>query len=185
MNFIDTLRALGLYPGLDASSVVRLGGECAGYVAAVGEGVMGFAPGDRVVAITPSVARVGLLASRGVVPERLVAKVPEGMALDVAAGQALVYFTAHLALDELARVEKDEWVLIHAGAGGVGLAAAEIALARGARVIATASSPEKHAFLREWGVKFVLNSRSLDFADGVMEITGGRGVDVVVNSLSG
>jgi acyl transferase domain-containing protein/NAD(P)-dependent dehydrogenase (short-subunit alcohol dehydrogenase family)/acyl carrier protein len=185
MNFIDALRALGLYPGLDTTKGVRLGGECSGRVAAVGEGVTEFAVGDAVVGITPSAARVSMLASRAVVPVALVAKVPERLTMEEAGAQPLVYFTAQLALHELARLEKDEWVLIHAGAGGVGLAAVVIAQARGAKVIATVSSEEKRAFLRGWGVEHVLNSRSLDFAEGVLAITGGRGVDVVLNSLSG
>jgi len=185
VNFVDVTKALGLYPGLDPKLTLKMGGECSGRVVAVGAGVETLKVGDEVVAITPAHMRVAMLASRAVVPEALVLKVPAGMTLEEAAAQPLAYFTAHLALNELARLRKGEWVLVHAGAGGVGLAAAKIAQALGAKVIATASSPEKHAFLREWGVEHVLQSRSLDFADGVMEITGGRGVDVVLNSLTG
>ena len=110
---------------------------------------------------------------------------PDGLSLEQAAALPIAYLTAYYSLVELARIREGEWILIHAGAGGVGLAAAQIALAQGAHVIATASTPEKHAFLREWGVEHVLPSRSLDFAEGVFEITGGRGVDVVLNSLAG
>jgi acyl transferase domain-containing protein/NADPH:quinone reductase-like Zn-dependent oxidoreductase/acyl carrier protein len=183
LNFVDVTKALGLYPGLDPAISLKLGAECAGRVIGVGAGVAHLKLGDEVVAITPAHTRVGMLASQAVAPETLAVRVPAGMTL--AEAQPLAYLTAHYSLNELARLRRGEWVLIHAGAGGVGLAAAKIALELGAKVIATASSPEKHAFLRAWGVEHVLQSRTLEFADEVMEITGGRGVDVVLNSLAG
>ncbi len=185
INFVDVTKALGLYPGLDPRMPLRMGGEASGRIVAVGEGVTEFSVGDAVVAITPAHMRVSMLASRAVVPVALVTALPESMTLAEGAAQPLAYFTAHLALNELARLRKGEWVLVHSGSGGVGLAAAKIAQALGAKVIATASSPEKHAYLHAWGVEHVLNSRTLEFGDGVMEITGGRGVDVVLNSLTG
>jgi NADPH:quinone reductase-like Zn-dependent oxidoreductase/acyl carrier protein len=111
--------------------------------------------------------------------------VPPSLTVEQAGAQPVAYLTAHLSLNVRARLRAGEWVLVHSGAGGVGLAAAKIAQSLGAIVIATASSKEKHDFLRSWGVKHILNSRTLDFADEVMEITGGRGVDVVLNSLAG
>ena len=185
LNFIDVTKALGIYPGLDPKAAVQMGGECSGRVVAVGDGVEGLSVGDAVMAITPSPTRVGLLASRATLPAALVARVPAKLSLAEAGSLPIAYLTAHYSLHELARCAEGEWVLIHAGAGGVGLAAAKIALERGARVIATASSPEKHAFLHAWGVEHVLQSRTLEFAERVMEITGGRGVDIVLNSLAG
>ncbi len=185
LNFIDVTKALGIYPGLDPKATVQMGGECSGRVVAVGAGVQNLRVGDEVLALTPSPTRVGLLVSRAHVPAALVMPRPNGLTLEQVAALPIAYLTAYYSLMELARLREGEWVLIHAGAGGVGLAAAQIALAQGARVIATASSPEKHAFLREWGVEHVLSSRSLDFVEDVLEITGGRGVDVVLNSLAG
>jgi acyl transferase domain-containing protein/NADPH:quinone reductase-like Zn-dependent oxidoreductase/acyl carrier protein len=185
LNFIDVTKALGIYPGLDPKAPVQMGGECSGRVVALGAGVENLKVGDEVVALTPSPTRVGLLASRANIPAALVLPKPAMLTLAQAGSLPIAYLTAYYSLLELARLREGEWVLIHAGAGGVGLAAAQIALAQGARVIATASSPEKHAFLHEWGVEHVLPSRSLDFAQGVLEITGGKGVDVVLNSLSG
>ena len=185
LNFVDVSKALGIYPGLDPRDPVKMGGECSGRVTAVGRGVTRLKVCDAVVAITPAHTRMGMLASRARLPEALALRVPDGMGLAEAGAQPLAYMTAHHSLNELGRLRKGEWVLIHAGAGGVGLAAAKIALAQGARVIATASSPEKHAFLHAWGVEHVLQSRTLEFAAGVMEITGGRGVDIVLNSLAG
>jgi acyl transferase domain-containing protein/NADPH:quinone reductase-like Zn-dependent oxidoreductase/acyl carrier protein len=185
LNFIDVTKAFGLYFGLDPKAAVEIGGECSGRIVAVGDGVEGLRVGDEVVALTTSPLKEGLLASRVVLPAGLVRLKP-AMASEIeAAGLPIAYLTAHYSLNELARMRKGEWVLIHAGAGGVGLAAAKIALAAGAKVIATASSPEKHAFLHEWGVEHVLQSRTLEFAEGAMKITGGRGVDIVLNSLSG
>ena len=185
LNFIDVTKALGIYPGLDPDDVIQMGGECSGRIVAVGAGVGNFKVGDAVVALTPSPTRIGLLASHACIPASLVAAVPRGLSLAEAASLPIAYLSAHYALNHLGRLAAGEWVLIHAGAGGVGLAAARIALAQGARVIATASSPEKHTFLHEWGVEHVLQSRSLDFAKGVIAITEGRGVDIVLNSLAG
>jgi phthiocerol/phenolphthiocerol synthesis type-I polyketide synthase C len=185
LNFIDVTKALGVCPGLDPKDPVEMGGECSGRIVAVGENVDGLRVGDKVIALTTSPLRVGLLASRVILPAALVMSKPLTLSQEEAAGLPIAYLTAHYSLNDLARIQRGEWVLIHAGAGGVGLAAAKIAIAAGARVIATASSPEKHAFLHAWGVEHVLQSRTLEFAGGVMEITGGRGVDIVLNSLAG
>src|SRR5690606_22728155 len=93
--------------------------------------------------------------------------------------------TTYHALYELAGLREGERVLIHAAAGGVGMAAVQLALRAGAEVFATAGSPEKREFLRRLGVAHVMDSRTLDFAEQVLEATGGRGVDVVLNSLAG
>jgi len=185
LNFVDVTTALGLYPGLDPRLSLKLGGECSGRVVTVGSGVKGLKVGDTVVAVTPGFMKVAMVASHAVVPESMALLVPPSLTLREAGAQPVAYLTAHLSLNERARIQEGEWVLVHSGAGGVGLAAAQIAQSVGARVIATASSKEKHDFLRGWGVEHVLNSRTLDFAEGAMEITGGRGVDVVLNSLAG
>ena len=185
LNFIDVTKALGIYPGLDPKVPIQMGGECCGRVVALGAGVEHLKVDDEVVALTPSPTRVGLLASRAIVPASLVLPKPTMLTQVQAACLPIAYLTAYYSLIELARLREGEWILIPAGAGGVGLAATQIALAQSARVIATASTPEKHAFLHEWGVEHVLPSRSLDFAHRVLEITGGKGVDVVLNSLSG
>ncbi len=184
LNFIDVARVMGIYPGLDPAEPLRLGMECAGRVTAVGEGVQDLHPGDEVLAITPSV-REGLLASEAVLPAEAVLRKPAMLSLEEAATTPIAFLTAYFGLVELGRLRAGEWVLIHAGAGGVGLAAIEIARATGARIIATVGSKEKEEFVRSRGVAHVFSSRSGEFAAGVMEATGGRGVDVVLNSLSG
>ncbi|HUG63193.1 MAG TPA: type I polyketide synthase, partial [Methylomirabilota bacterium] len=120
-----------------------------------------------------------------VVAEKALAPVPSTVDLEAAATIPVTFLTAYYALVELARLEEGETVLVHGGAGGVGLAALQIALSRGARVIATAGTTEKRSLLSMLGAAHVLDSRSLAFADEVMEITGGKGVDVVLNSLFG
>ena len=110
---------------------------------------------------------------------------PEGMDFAAGATVPVAFLTVAYALGHLARLGRGETVLVHGGAGGVGLAAIQYALARGAVVYATAGSDAKRALLRRLGVDAVLDSRSLDFADEVLRLTGGAGVDVVLNSLSG
>ena len=179
LNFKDVLMALGAIPGLQDDSV-PLGLECAGVVTAVGADVSGLAVGDDVVGVAPH----GL--SRFVVaPSCFVAPKPAGMSYEQAAGFPLVFMTAHYALNRLGNLRRGERVLIHAGAGGVGQAAIQIAQAKGAEVFATAGSESKRALLRDQGVGHVMDSRSLDFAGRILETTGGEGVDVVLNSLSG
>jgi acyl transferase domain-containing protein/NAD(P)-dependent dehydrogenase (short-subunit alcohol dehydrogenase family)/acyl carrier protein len=185
LNFIDVLKAMGVYPGLDPADGVALGGECAGRVVAVGAGVESFRPGDEVVAVTPSFRKVSMLASVVTAPAAFVAPKPPHLTFEEAATVPLVFLTAHYALHELARLGEGERVLIHAASGGVGLAAVQLARRAGARVIATAGSPEKRELLASLGIEHVFNSRSTDFARQVMECTHGRGVDVVLNSLSG
>src|SRR4029077_18431784 len=97
----------------------------------------------------------------------------------------VVFMTAWHALKNVARLRKGERVLIHAGAGGVGMAAIQIAHHRAAEVITSAGSPANRALLQTLGVKHVIDSRRGDFAEAVMELTNGRGVDVVLNALAG
>jgi acyl transferase domain-containing protein/NADPH:quinone reductase-like Zn-dependent oxidoreductase/acyl carrier protein len=182
LNFRDVLWALSMLPEEileDGFAGPRLGLECSGRIAAVGRGVTAVKPGDAVVAFAQSG-----FATHVIVPETVVAPAPQGVSLEAAATTPVAFLTAHYGLVTLANLKAGEWVLVHGGAGGVGLAALQIALLRGARVIATAGSNEKRALVKALGAEHVLDSRSLAFVDDVRRITG-DGVDVVLNSLSG
>ena len=185
MNFIDVTKVMGIYPGLDPAEPVQLGIECAGRITAVGDGVHGFHIGDEVLAITPSMRTTALMSSSVSLPANMVLRKPTHLNIEQAATTPIAFLTAYYSLVELAHIQRDEWVLIHAAAGGVGLAAIEIAKWAGANVIATVGSSEKEEYVRSLGIRHVFNSRSLSFAVGVMEATGGRGVDIVLNSLTG
>ncbi|AQS72435.1 type I polyketide synthase [Streptomyces pactum] len=183
LNYRDVMLAIGLLPPGAETPLPggpALGLECSGTITAVGRGVTAFRPGDRVYALAPS-----SLSSHVTVDARLVGPVPDGMSCTEAATLPVVFFTAHHALERLARLQRDETVLIHGAAGGVGLAALQLAQSRGARVIATAGTPAKRDLLRMLGVSHVLNSRTLGFGQRVSQLTGGQGVDVVLNSLAG
>ena len=175
LNFRDVLATLGLYPG----ATPPLGAECAGEVIEAAEGA-DLNAGDRVFGYAP-----GALAEEVVVPANLLVRIPAGMSDAEAAGLTVPFGTALYGLDRLARLRQGERVLIHAGAGGVGLAAVGIALARGAKVYATAGSAEKRALLEGLGVAHAMDSRSLAFEAEIATATGGIGVDVVLNSLAG
>ena len=177
LNFRDVLNALGTLPGLTAD----LGSECAGTVAAVGPDVDGLAVGDPVLAITLD----GAFRSYVTVPAAFVVRRPEGLGPEDAATLPIAFLTAQYALVHLAGLRAGERVLIHAAAGGVGLAAVQIAQRVGAQVFATAGSPAKRKLLSDLGVSHVMDSRSLDFSDEVLARTDGRGADVVLNSLAG
>ena len=179
LNFKDVLLALGFIP-LPATARLRLGSECAGRVAALGEGVEGLAIGDEVLSFG-----YGCFAAHAICPSALVLKKPAHLSFVDAATIPVAFSTACVALLGLARLRRGERVLVHAAAGGVGMAAVQVARRRGAVVFATAGSEEKREFLRSLGVEHVFDSRSLKFADEVMKHTCGRGVDVVLNSLAG
>ncbi|MGA5040323.1 type I polyketide synthase [Streptomyces capoamus] len=179
LNFIDVMKAMGTYP--DASGGKELlGGDCAGRVVALGPDTTGFRVGDRVVA-----CKFGAMVSHLTLSAAHARPVPDGMTQTEAAALPLVVATAWYALHDLARVERGERVLIHSAAGGLGLAAVQVAQLLGAEVIATAGSPAKRDHLRGLGVRHVFDSRDLAWADAVLDLTGGRGVDVVLNSLTG
>ncbi|WP_436762675.1 SDR family NAD(P)-dependent oxidoreductase [Streptosporangium sp. V21-05] len=180
LNFNDVLRGLGMLG--EQPEPLGYGLECAGEVTAVGDGVTGLAPGDRV---TTLVAEIGAMASHVTVDARLAVRIPADLGFTEAAALPAAYVTVVYGMERLARLEAGDRVLIHAAAGGVGQAAVRLAGRAGAEVIATAGSPGKRAWLREQGVEHVFDSRSLDFADRVMEVTGGAGVDMVVNCLAG
>jgi 8-amino-7-oxononanoate synthase len=185
LNFRDVLRALGMLQqyetqiGIHTEQDVTFGFECAGKVTAVGPDVDGFQIGDDVVALYP-----GSMASHVTVATRYLVRKPPAIRFEQAAAVPLAYLTAHYGLNRLADLKPGQRVLIHAAAGGVGQAAVALAQRAGAEVFATAS-PAKWDFLRALGVRHVMNSRTLDFADQVLAATEGRGVDVVLNSLNG
>ena len=181
VNFKDVLIALGLLRGVGADPY-GIGFECAGTVTACGEGVEHVRPGDAVIAIA---FEGGAFAPRLVTRGELVVRAPCGSTPEEAATLPGTFGTAVLAVRDVARVAPGERVLIHAAAGGVGLAALQLALAAGAEVLATASTPEKRDHLLRAGADHVMDSRSLAFVDEVLECTGGEGVDVVLNSLAG
>jgi polyketide synthase 12/myxalamid-type polyketide synthase MxaB len=177
LNFRDVLVAMAMYPG--ASAAVRLGGECAGEVVAIGANVGAFAVGQSVVAMG-----AGGLGSYVRVNAEHVALLPSRMSADDAVTVPSVFVTAWHALYDLADLKAGERVLVHAGAGGVGLAAIQLAKRVGAKVFATAGSPAKRALLASLGVDHVMDSRSTGYVDEIARLTNGRGIDVVLNSLT-
>ncbi|HEX7169450.1 MAG TPA: beta-ketoacyl synthase N-terminal-like domain-containing protein, partial [Rubrobacter sp.] len=179
LNFRDVLIAMDLIPPLYQDSL-DVGFECVGEIVAVGAGVEGLEVGDGVIAFAPGCLGTYVTADASFVMPR-----PTRLSFEEAATLPIAFFTAHYALNHLGRLAEGERVLIHAAAGGVGQAALRIARRTGAEIFATAGSPEKREFLRSLGVQHVMDSRSLDFADEVMELTDGEGVDVVLNSLAG
>jgi acyl transferase domain-containing protein/D-arabinose 1-dehydrogenase-like Zn-dependent alcohol dehydrogenase/acyl carrier protein len=181
LNFKDVLRALGMLSlEHDAGLALGFGGECTGQVVAVGPDVTEFQPGDRVIAMGAKCFS-GFLT----VPALAAAPLAEGVSFVEGATIPTVFLTAHYALHHMGRLQKGETVLIHAAAGGVGLAAIQCARRVGAEVIATAGSAEKRDYLHSIGITHVFDSRSLGFAEDVMKATGGRGVDLLLNSLAG
>lgn len=178
MNFRDVLKALALYPAETADARI-FGDEVAGEVIAVGEGVTHLAVGDKAFGLA-----VFGLATHTLARAADVRKMPDNLSYEEAATLPVVFMTAWYALNNVARMKAGESILVHAGAGGVGMAAIQIAHHLGADVIASAGSPTKRALLKTLGVKHVIDSRRGDFAESVMELTNGRGVDVVLNALA-
>ncbi|XRQ16898.1 SDR family NAD(P)-dependent oxidoreductase [Actinomadura welshii] len=177
LNFRDVLNALGMYPG----EAGPLGSEAAGVVTEVGPGVGGLVPGDRVMGMV-----AGGFGPVAVTDARMLTRVPREWGWEQAASVPLVFLTAYYALKDLADLRAGESILIHAGAGGVGMAAIQLARHLGAEVFATASEP-KWDTLRELGIDedHIASSRDLDFEEKFRRVTGGRGVDVVLNALAG
>jgi phthiocerol/phenolphthiocerol synthesis type-I polyketide synthase C len=179
LNFSDVLKAMGVYPGLDGAAPV-IGGECVGFVTAVGEDVDTVGVGQRVIAFGP-----GTFGSYMTTLADLVAPVPEALPDGEAAAFGIAYLTAWHSLCEVGRLAAGERVLIHSATGGVGLAAVSIAKMIGARIYTTAGSDAKREMLAGLGVEYVGNSRNVEFADEILDITDGYGVDVILNSLPG
>ncbi|WP_053733775.1 type I polyketide synthase [Nocardia sp. NRRL S-836] len=177
LNFRDVLTVLDMYPG-DAGTI---GNEAAGVVLEVGSEVTDLRPGDRVMGLV--IGGIGPVADAD---RRLVTRMPRGWTFDQAAAVPLVFLTAYYGLCDLGRLEKGQSVLVHAAAGGVGMAATQLAQYLGAEVFGTASTG-KWDVLRAAGLDdpHIASSRDLDFEDIFHAATVGRGVDVVLNALSG
>jgi acyl transferase domain-containing protein/NADPH:quinone reductase-like Zn-dependent oxidoreductase/acyl carrier protein len=176
LNFHDVIVALGMYPG-EAS----IGGEGAGVVLEVGAEVHDLAPGDRVMGIMEGAMGTVALADR-----QLVTPIPQGWSFSHAASVPMAFATAYHALVDVARLKQGQRLLVHAAAGGVGMAAIQIARYMGAEIFATAS-PGKWPVLLAMGLAdtHIASSRTPEFKDKFLEVTGGTGMDVVVSSLAG
>ncbi|OLN85402.1 Lovastatin diketide synthase LovF 14, partial [Colletotrichum chlorophyti] len=185
LNFRDAVLANGLLSLPEESpSLSGFGAECAGIITRVGQHVQGLAVGDRVMALNAG----GCLATRVTLPSAQVAKVPVSMSFEEAASIPACFGTAWRAVCDLASLEKGQSILIHSACGGVGLATVQICKSIGVHIYATVSSPKKVDHLvRVWGIprNHIFDSRSTSFLDGILRATGGRGVDLVLNSLAG
>jgi NADPH2:quinone reductase len=179
-NFFDILMVQGNYQVKPAFPFVP-GAEVAGVVREVGEGVADFAVGDRVFG-TPG---LGGFAELAVMPAFGSYRLPEGMSFEEGAALPIIYPTSYAGLVHRAGLQAGEDLLVHAAAGGVGIAAVQIGKALGARVIATAGGAEKCRVALEQGADDAIDYRKEDFVAKVMELTGGKGADVVYDSVGG
>ncbi|MCI5082925.1 MAG: NAD(P)H-quinone oxidoreductase [Saprospiraceae bacterium] len=178
LNRADTLQRMGKYPPPKGDSPI-MGLEMAGEVVAVGEAVSRWKVGDQVCSLLGG----GGYAELAVVHEDLAMPIPEGLQYEEAAAIPEVFLTAYQALIWLAKLEKDERILIHAGASGVGTAAIQLARQQGAIPIVTASAP-KHELCLQLGAEKAIDYKSEDFAEAVMAHTKGEGVHVVLDFLA-
>ena len=176
LNFRDVMNAAGVYPG----GPIPFGAECSGTISAVGSGVADMKVGDEVIAVAN-----GSFSAYTAVDARAVVPTPTAFSFGQAATIPIAFLTAYYSLHHLAKLSRGERVLIHAAAGGVGLAAVQLAQQAGAEIFATAGSSEKRAYLKSMRVPHIYDSRSLAFSDEIMKATGGQGVNVVLNSLPG
>jgi len=174
LNFSDVMRALGLYPTEGV-----LGIEMAGTVSEVGSEVSDLEVGSRVMGIAPAA-----FSSQVVVPRAYLVPTPDKLSDTEASAMPLVFVTAYYALITMGRLKAGETILIHSASGGLGMAAVQIARKQGARILATAGTPEKVDFLHKLGIEHVFDSRSTSFVDGVRSVCP-EGVDMVLNSLAG
>jgi NADPH:quinone reductase-like Zn-dependent oxidoreductase/NADP-dependent 3-hydroxy acid dehydrogenase YdfG/acyl carrier protein len=176
LNFRDILIALGVYPG-----EAMLGSEGAGVVLDVGDGVLGLAAGDRVMGLLP-----GAHGSVAVTDHRLLVPLPAGWSFTRGASVPAAFLTAYYALVDLAGLRQGERLLVHAAAGGVGMAAVQLARHLGAQVFGTAS-PGKWEVLAAQGLEpaHIATSRTTEFREAFLKTTAGKGLDVVLNALAG
>ncbi len=178
VNRADLLQRRGLYPPPAGASTI-LGLECSGWVAETGDGVMGFAPGERVMALLPG----GAYAEEAVVDAGSVMAIPEWLSMNEGAAIPEAFLTAYLNLVELGGLEPGRWALVHGGSGGVGTAALQLARSVGARVITTAGSAERCRRCEDLGAEIAVDYHDEDFVARIREATGGRGVRVVLDHL--
>lgn len=181
LNFRDVAVTLGMYPVPAGCPLPQLGCDCAGVVTAIGERVTRFRPGDEVVCLTAKSAFSRYTcATQGQMFPR-----PPHLSFEQAATIPLAFITAYYGLTRVGRLYPADRILIHSAAGGVGLAAIQIAQMAGAEIYATAGTPEKRDYLRSLGIKYIMDSHSLQFVEEIRSLTNGEGVDVILNSLSG
>lgn len=178
VNFIDTYFRSGLYPWPVESDLV-LGSEAAGVITALGPDVQGFSVGDRVAYTIPN----GAYVRERVIAARHLVALPEGIADEIAAAAMLKGLTAHYLLHRSFKAEKGQTVLFHAAAGGVGLIAGQWLAAKGVTAIGTAGGAEKCALAARHGYAHMIDYTSEDFVARVAEITDGKGVDAVYDSV--
>ncbi len=181
LNFRDVMWAMGLLPEEaleDGFAGATIGMELSGHVVAIGSNITDLSIGDAVMAIAPAA-----FSTHAVVSRSGVAKLPETVSPVAAATVPVAFLTAYYAMVELGRIQAGETILIHGAAGGVGLAALQVAKLAGAKVIATAGTREKRRFLKMLGADHVFDSRTLGFVQDVLRVTDGQGVDLVLNSL--
>jgi phthiocerol/phenolphthiocerol synthesis type-I polyketide synthase C len=183
LNFRDVMYTLGLLPEEaleNGFSGPSLGLEFSGVITGHGSNSKNFAIGDRVLGFGPS-----SFSNRTITKANAISLIPHGMSFEEAATIPSTFFTVYYALHHLARLQPGEKILIHGAAGGIGLAAIQVAQWIGADIYATAGSNEKRDFLHLLGIKHIYDSRSLAFADEINVHTNGKGLDVILNSLSG
>ncbi len=180
VNFFDILQIQGKYQHKPPFPFT-IGAEVAGVVERTGPGVTGLGPGDRVLAFTMN----GGYAEFCLAPARKTFRIPAEMSFPEAAALPIVYQTSHYALTDRGRLAPGEWLLVHAGASGVGMAAIQLGKAFGAHVIATAGSVEKLEFCRSLGADHVVGYAGDGWVDKVKEITAGRGADVIYDPVGG
>ncbi len=180
LNFFDILQIQGKYQ-IKPPFPFTPGAEVSGLVDALGEGITKLAVGDRVLAMPMG----GAFAEYSLAPAARVFRVPAGMDFHEAAAMPIVYHTSYFALKTRAALQNGEWLLVHAGASGVGMAAIQIGKALGARIIATAGSQAKLDFCRSQGAEYALDYRDASWMDRVKEFTSGRGADVIYDPVGG
>jgi NADPH2:quinone reductase len=177
VNFPDILTVQGKYQHKPDVPFTP-GSEAAGDVIAIGDAVTNVIVGDRVIC-----GGLGVYAEETQVPAAALRKIPDGIGYAEASGFTVAYLTAYVALVRRAQLQRGEWLLVHGAAGGVGLAAVDLGKLLGAKVIATASTETKRAFLKDYGADFVLPSSG--FREAVKTITGGNGADVIYDPVGG
>jgi NADPH2:quinone reductase len=180
VNFPDTLIIQGKYQ-FKPSMPFSPGGEVAGIIKEVGEGVTSVKVGDKVMAFVGW----GGFAEEVVTEVTRLIPIPNGMDFTIASAFAMVYGTSHYALKDRAQLQPGETLLVLGAAGGIGLASVEIGKVMGAHVIAAASTDEKLAICREYGADGVINYSTEDLRERIKEITNGNGVNVIVDPVGG
>ncbi len=180
LNFFDVLQVQGKYQYKPPFPFTP-GAEVSGVIHAVGEGVPGWAIGSRVIALPQG----GAFSEYCIAPSTKVFRLPASMDFAEAAALPIVYQTSLFGLGLRGELKKDEWLLVHAGASGVGMSAIQLGKAMGARIIATASTESKRQFAMEQGAEFTLDYTKDGWTDEVKKLTGGAGADVIYDPVGG